>query len=111
MTWSLYFTFIYRCCDGRGCRRSYHLSCLDPPLEDVPLGVWHCVACIKKKMESGVHSVSEGVESIWDEREVDASDVNRMGKILYNSGFLSIFCLIFDRCSTIMLLIVFESLA
>ncbi|XP_059430737.1 helicase protein MOM1 isoform X2 [Corylus avellana] len=68
------------CCDGRGCRRSYHLSCLDPPLEDVPLGVWHCVACIRKKMESGVHSVSEGVESIWDEREVDVSDVNRLQK-------------------------------
>ncbi|XP_062172135.1 helicase protein MOM1 [Alnus glutinosa] len=68
------------CCDGRGCRRSYHLSCLDPPLEDVPLGVWHCIACIRKKLESGVHSVSEGVESIWDDREVDASDVDRLQK-------------------------------
>ena len=79
--------------DGKGWKRSYHLSSLDPPLEDVPLGVWHSVV-IRKKMESGVQSVSEGVESIWDEREVDASDVIRMGKILYNSSFLSIFCLI-----------------
>ncbi|KAM3739978.1 hypothetical protein ACB098_08G064300 [Castanea mollissima] len=59
------------CCEGRGCRRSYHLSCLDPPLEDVPLGVWHCPVCVRKKIETGVHSVSEGVESIWDEREVE----------------------------------------
>ncbi|KAL4610801.1 hypothetical protein ACB092_08G078200 [Castanea dentata] len=59
------------CCEGRGCRRSYHLSCLDPPLEDVPLGVWHCPECVRKKIETGVHSVSEGVESIWDEREVE----------------------------------------
>uniref|UniRef100_A0A5B7AM86 Putative helicase protein MOM1 isoform X1 n=1 Tax=Davidia involucrata TaxID=16924 RepID=A0A5B7AM86_DAVIN len=63
-----------RCCDGKGCNRSYHLSCLDPPLDDVPLGVWHCLLCVKKKIESGVHSVSEGIESIWDGREVELSD-------------------------------------
>ncbi|KAJ7981020.1 helicase protein MOM1-like [Quillaja saponaria] len=63
-------------CDGKGCNRCYHLSCLEPPIVDVPYGVWHCHACVKKKIESGVHSVSEGVESIWDTREVDASDIN-----------------------------------
>lgn len=61
------------CCDGKGCKRRYHLSCLDPPLNYVPPGVWHCVWCVKKKIEVGVHSVSEEVESIWDAREV-ASD-------------------------------------
>ncbi|GMY14764.1 chromodomain-helicase-DNA-binding protein 2-like isoform X2 [Fagus crenata] len=61
------------CCDGKGCKRRYHLSCLDPPLNYVPPGVWHCVWCVKKKIEMGVHSVSEEVESIWDAREV-ASD-------------------------------------
>lgn len=81
-------------------------------MEDVPLGVWHCIACIRKKMESGVHSLSEGVELIWDEREVDASEVDCMGKILYHAFFFfPIFCLIFDMCSTIMLLIIFESIA
>ena len=84
----LSFKLIYRCCEGRGCRRSYHLSCLDPPLEDVPLGVWHCPVCVRKKIEAGVHSVSEGVESIWDEREVGVLDVDGMVKILDNSGFL-----------------------
>ncbi|XP_077252881.1 uncharacterized protein LOC143892273 [Tasmannia lanceolata] len=62
------------CCDGKGCRRSYHLTCLDPPLKDVPPGVWYCLWCAKKKIECGVHSVSEGVESIWDLREAEVSD-------------------------------------
>ncbi|KAL5831110.1 hypothetical protein ACOSQ4_016464 [Xanthoceras sorbifolium] len=62
------------CCDGKGCNRSFHLSCLDPPLEDVPLGAWYCIQCIRKKIESGVYSLSEGVESIWDSREVELSD-------------------------------------
>ncbi|KAK0583701.1 hypothetical protein LWI29_001666 [Acer saccharum] len=61
------------CCDGKGCKRSCHLSCLDPPLEDAPLGVWHCIQCIRKKIESGVQSLS-GVESIWDSRKVDVPD-------------------------------------
>lgn len=68
-----YFMFNFRCCDGKGCERSYHLSCLKPPLEDVPLGAWHCGQCTRKKIESGVHSLS-GVESIWDSREVEVSD-------------------------------------
>ncbi|XP_059659462.1 helicase protein MOM1-like isoform X3 [Cornus florida] len=63
------------CCDGKGCKRTYHISCLDPPLNDVPLGVWHCKWCVKKKIEYGVHSVSEGIESIWDTREVEVPDV------------------------------------
>lgn len=83
----LYFCVMsnFRCCEGRGCKNSYHLSCLDPPLEDVPLGVWHCSACVRKKIESGVHSVSEGVESIWDAREAEVSDKSGMGKILHNN--------------------------
>ncbi|KAL7127241.1 hypothetical protein ABFS83_14G242600 [Erythranthe nasuta] len=62
------------CCEGKGCRRCYHLSCLDPPLNDALPGVWHCSQCVKKKILFGVHSVSEGVESIWDVREVGVSN-------------------------------------
>ncbi|KAM7259401.1 hypothetical protein ACFE04_015142 [Oxalis oulophora] len=61
-------------CGGRGCKRSYHLLCLDPPFEDMPLGVWHCPLCNTKKMESGVCSVS-GVESICNTREVEDQEV------------------------------------
>ncbi|XP_068667120.1 uncharacterized protein [Aristolochia californica] len=57
------------CCDGKGCGRSYHLSCLDPPLKDVPFGAWHCLSCVKKKIKFGLHSISDGVESICIVRE------------------------------------------
>ncbi|XVF20260.1 hypothetical protein REPUB_Repub11eG0182400 [Reevesia pubescens] len=62
------------CCHGKGCQRSYLLSCLEPPLEEFPLGVWYCLLCVRKKIESGVHSVSEGIEAIWDSRELEASE-------------------------------------
>ncbi|VFQ81505.1 unnamed protein product [Cuscuta campestris] len=58
-------------CYGKGCRRCYHLSCLGPPLDGVPSGVWHCLWCVKKKIEYGVHSVSKGIELICDAREVE----------------------------------------
>ncbi|PQQ19204.1 helicase protein MOM1 isoform X1 [Prunus yedoensis var. nudiflora] len=67
-------------CDGRGCKGSYHLSCLDPPMDAVPLGVWHCSMCVRKKIDSGIYSVSEGIESIWDAREVEVSDVDGLLK-------------------------------
>lgn len=70
-----------RCCDGRGCKNNYHVSCLNPPMDDVPFGVWCCLTCVMKKIESGIHSVSEGVESIWDAREVEVSDVDGMQEI------------------------------
>ncbi|XP_069831608.1 autoimmune regulator isoform X2 [Dendropsophus ebraccatus] len=33
------------CCDG--CPRSYHLSCLVPPLTYIPSGTWRCGSCKK----------------------------------------------------------------
>lgn len=62
--------------------------------------------CVRKKIETGVHSVSEGVESIWDEREVEVLDVDGMGKILDYSGFLV--NSFFNMCTKIFL-IDFES--
>ncbi|XP_068473323.1 uncharacterized protein [Phaseolus vulgaris] len=58
------------CCSGKGCQKRYHPSCVDPPLKYIPLRFWHCIWCTKKKKEFGVHSVSEGVKSILDSREV-----------------------------------------
>ncbi|ONK79623.1 uncharacterized protein A4U43_C01F8260 [Asparagus officinalis] len=57
------------CCDGKGCKSSYHLSCLSPPLQDIPPGVWLCHFCFRKKVELGVYSVSDGIESVWDVEE------------------------------------------
>ncbi|KAJ3693915.1 hypothetical protein LUZ60_009395 [Juncus effusus] len=57
------------CCEGKGCKRSYHLTCLDPPIQDSPPGTWLCIACVKKKIQFGVYSISKGIESIWDVKE------------------------------------------
>ncbi|KAJ8751378.1 hypothetical protein K2173_016575 [Erythroxylum novogranatense] len=62
------------CCNGLGCKSGYHMSCIDPALKDLPFGVWYCFMCSKKKIELGARSVSEGVESIWDAREVEVSN-------------------------------------
>ncbi|KAF0701182.1 Aste57867_8333 [Aphanomyces stellatus] len=32
-------------CDGDGCEREYHMSCLKPPLVEVPPGSWWCPIC------------------------------------------------------------------
>ncbi|CAN6458271.1 unnamed protein product [Victoria cruziana] len=73
------------CCDGKGCTRAYHLSCLDPPLADTPPGSWHCLWCVKRKLEFGLHLVSEGVESIWavrgNENSTDDGSVSTQRKV------------------------------
>ncbi|KAL3618573.1 hypothetical protein CASFOL_037655 [Castilleja foliolosa] len=61
------------CCEGKDCKIIYHLSCLDSHLPDNLPGARHCPKCVNKKLKLGIHSVSEGVESIWDVREVDVS--------------------------------------
>ncbi|XP_042027976.1 helicase protein MOM1-like [Salvia splendens] len=63
------------CCEGKSCMNCYHLYCLDPPLTDVPPGVWHCPQCVKKRLLFGVHSVSDGIESVWDVRELEVPNV------------------------------------
>ncbi|XP_025663806.1 uncharacterized protein [Arachis hypogaea] len=57
------------CCFGKGCQRRYHPSCLNPPLNYYPVGFWNCAWCVKKKLDLGAYSISEGVESILDSRE------------------------------------------
>ncbi|AQL02865.1 Helicase protein MOM1 [Zea mays] len=59
---------ILKSCGGKGCKRHYHLSCMDPSL-DVSLGIWLCIMCMKKRIQFGVYSVSEGIESLWDVKE------------------------------------------
>ena len=71
----------FRSCSGKGCQRRYHPSCVDPPLNYIPLGFWHCIWCTKKKMELGVHSVSKGVKSILDSREVVSKNKGMVYKI------------------------------
>ncbi|CAL5194047.1 unnamed protein product [Lathyrus oleraceus] len=64
----------FLCCCGKRCGRRYHPSCLDPPLKFLPIGFWYCICCNEKKIKLGVHSVSKGVETIFDSREVISKD-------------------------------------
>ncbi|KAF7805613.1 helicase protein MOM1-like isoform X1 [Senna tora] len=68
-------------CNGKGCNSCYHISCLEPPMVDARLGVWHCHLCLRKKIQLGVYSVSEGVESICDTREVEVSNLDGLSTI------------------------------
>ncbi|KAE9354507.1 hypothetical protein PR003_g3335 [Phytophthora rubi] len=36
-------------CDGKNCKREYHMNCLSPPLEAIPPGDWFCPDCEKEK--------------------------------------------------------------
>jgi len=75
----------FRCCCGKGCQRRYHPSCLYPPLKFLPIGFWHCIWCVEKKIKLGVHSVSKGVESILDSREVVSKDKGMVYKFFPTS--------------------------
>jgi len=41
---------------------------MNPPL-DASLGIWLCIMCTKKRIQFGIYSVSEGIESLWDVKE------------------------------------------
>lgn len=58
-------------------------------MNDFPLGDWHCSVCVKKNIESGIHSVSEGLESVKDAREVEVSDADGMRKLCVHFVFVS----------------------
>ena len=47
-------------CDG--CPRAYHIRCLDPPLESVPVDDWICPSCKEKCEACGVETWAEGNE-------------------------------------------------
>ncbi|XP_027693875.1 autoimmune regulator [Vombatus ursinus] len=41
------------CCDG--CPRAFHLACLEPPLTEIPSGMWRCGCCIVGKVHQDGH--------------------------------------------------------
>ncbi|VFQ92792.1 unnamed protein product [Cuscuta campestris] len=69
-------------CNGNGCKRCYHLPSSGPSINDVLLGIWHCLWCQMKKIAFGVHSVTKGVDSICDAREVDVSGTHMQKQYL-----------------------------
>ncbi|KNA08678.1 hypothetical protein SOVF_160460 isoform B [Spinacia oleracea] len=61
-------------CSGKRCGRSFHPSCSLNPEKNIYLPNWYCSNCTKKRLALGVHSMSRGIESILDVREVDMSN-------------------------------------
>lgn len=53
-------------CDGKDCKREYHMNCLSPPLQSVPPGEWICPECVRENVERqqralpGQESATEG---------------------------------------------------
>ncbi|XP_044530768.1 autoimmune regulator [Gracilinanus agilis] len=45
------------CCDG--CPRAFHLACLEPPLTEIPSGMWRCGCCIVGKVHQDGHHGEE----------------------------------------------------
>ncbi|RHZ06709.1 hypothetical protein DYB31_004646, partial [Aphanomyces astaci] len=39
-------------CDGKDCEREYHMTCLKPPLVEVPSGEWFCPLCNLSRVAS-----------------------------------------------------------
>ena len=45
-------------------------------MNDIPIGSWHCSVCVQKKIESSIHSMSDGPESLGNARDVEVSDAD-----------------------------------
>jgi hypothetical protein len=63
--------FIYlRSCQRKGCNKMYHLHCVKKhqPDDFITIGGWHCVDCIKNKLQFGAAFACDEIESICDVR-------------------------------------------
>jgi len=72
------------CCDR--CPKSFHLSCLKPPLRRVPRGTWMCPSCVDasnrrvtRPRKTLTKSASRSDESDDDNGDFGSSDDNDNG--------------------------------
>ncbi|XP_026432778.1 uncharacterized protein LOC113330141 isoform X2 [Papaver somniferum] len=65
-------------CSGKGCKKNYHLKCVDLPLKDVPPSVWYCFSCVKKRFLPGA------VEFNLDAVKVELADSEGLGTAKYS---------------------------
>ncbi|ETV99182.1 hypothetical protein H310_07975 [Aphanomyces invadans] len=47
-------------CDGKDCEREYHMTCLKPPLVEVPAGDWFCPLCNLSRQPSSKRTPTNG---------------------------------------------------
>lgn len=65
-----------RCCDGGDCRKTFHLKCLNPPLEEVPTDAFFCPSCLAEaSTRPGVEVVINSV--VEDDIKLHRDDVSR----------------------------------
>ncbi|XP_026432208.1 uncharacterized protein LOC113329558 isoform X2 [Papaver somniferum] len=73
-------------CSSKGCKKNYHLKCVDSPLKDVPPGDWHC-ACCEHSLPGAVESNLDALETeLADSEGVDATKNNLCNKNDSNDG-------------------------
>ena len=58
-------------CDGH-----YHLTCLDPPLKEVPEGTWICSACSAKKDEAAAENGEESADNLVKDSSTERPKLN-----------------------------------
>lgn len=65
-------------CDG--CDRGFHMSCLTPPLKNVPVGDWYCKDCKpvevrrRRKPSRAVEDTEEEEEEETEEEDTEEED-------------------------------------
>uniref|UniRef100_A0ACD5Z8I4 Uncharacterized protein n=1 Tax=Avena sativa TaxID=4498 RepID=A0ACD5Z8I4_AVESA len=74
-----------RSCDGKGCQIRYHISCLDPSLEYLSPGIWFCTSCTDKRFRFGLHSIVDGIESVWDVKEAEGMQNSKQYFVKYKN--------------------------
>ncbi|XP_073529134.1 autoimmune regulator [Phyllobates terribilis] len=74
------------CCDG--CPRSFHLSCLVPPLTYIPSGTWRCGSCKKDASPMDEHKAPSDKASamITESTENSAVESNKGSHVLPEKG-------------------------
>lgn len=57
-------------CDGKDCKREFHMNCLNPPLLTVPPGDWYCPDCAKDPSKQVAENSASGDDMLSaDEKE------------------------------------------
>lgn len=67
----IHFYFFYlRSCQRKGCNRMFHFHCAKEhrPDDFITVGGWHCVDCIKDRLQFGAGFAWGEIESILDVR-------------------------------------------
>ncbi|XP_077147183.1 autoimmune regulator isoform X5 [Ranitomeya variabilis] len=74
------------CCDG--CPRSFHLSCLVPPLTYIPSGTWRCGSCKKDASPMDEHKdpADKAAAMITESIENSAVESNKDSHVIPDKG-------------------------